>query len=74
MFDYFVSSSACSYGYGYDTDYKNKNIEIEAIYNDGKADGAEEIINAYGLKNEYHKYCDKRDKGKSHSEIISKLK
>ena len=47
---------------------------IEADYRNGKADGAEEIMQQFGLMDKYMKYCDKRDKGKSHHELLLKAK
>ena len=56
--------------------YNENNIdyEIEADYCNGKADGAENILQQFGLMDEYRKYCDKRDKGKSHHDLLLKAK
>ena len=56
----------------YDTN--DKDLEIEAIYLNGKADAAEKILQQFGLMNDYEKYCDKRDKGKPHHELLLKAK
>ena len=49
-----------------------KDEEIEAIYYNGLADSAEHIIETFGWKDDYYRYCDHRDRGWSHAEIIAK--
>lgn len=46
--------------------------EIMAVYHDGLADGAERIMQKFNWMDEYRIYCDKRDRGKTHDELLAK--
>ena len=41
--------------------YNDIEGQMRAIYHNGKADGAESILQKFNLMNDYRKYCDKRD-------------